>query len=192
MEATLRAQVRRKPVVPSGVLGMALFVVAETMMFAGLVSSFLVTKAQVPGGVWPPPGQPRLPVEETAVNTAALLVSGVLFFVAHRRFSTAAVLAKAPYLAATLLGAFFVAFQGVEWWRLIGQGLAVSSGPHGRFFYLLVGAHALHAIAAHCALFWGLRRLRAGKLLQSEFSTLLVLWTFVVGLWPILYWLVYL
>lgn len=193
MDAVVRPPlVRAQPVVPSGVLGMAIFIVAETMMFAGLVSSFLVTKAQVVGGVWPPPGQPRLPVEETAINTAALIASGVLFFVAHRRFATAAVLAKAPYLAALLLGAFFVAFQGWEWAQMLSVGLTPQSGPHGRFFYLLVGMHALHVVGALCGLSWGWLRLRRGALAQTELTTLLVLWTFVVGLWPVLYVLVYL
>jgi cytochrome c oxidase subunit III len=183
---------QRKPVVPSGVLGMAIFIVAETMMFAGLVSSFLVTKAQVVGGVWPPTGQPRLPAGETAINTAALIASGVLFLLAHRRFKTAAVLAKAPYFAAVALGAFFVAFQGWEWAHMLAQGLTPQSGPHGRFFYLLVGMHAVHVVGALCALVWGWTKLRAGTLAASELTTLAVLWTFVVGLWPVLYVLVYL
>ncbi len=182
----------RKAVVPSGVFGMLLFVAAEMMMFAGLLSAFLVTKASIPGGVWPPPGQPLLPVQATAVNSLALLASGVLLLVARRRFQTTAALAKAPYLAAIVLGTVFVAFQGYEWSQLLAQGLTVESGVHGRFFYLLVGAHALHAIAALGVLTWGHRRLTHGKLTGSELSTIAVLWTFVVGLWPVLYVAVYL
>ncbi|MGB5702243.1 MAG: cytochrome c oxidase subunit 3, partial [Polyangiales bacterium] len=68
--------VRREPVVPSGVLGMLMFVATEIMFFSGLISAFVIGKSNAIGG-WPPPGQPRLPVEETALNTAALLASGV-------------------------------------------------------------------------------------------------------------------
>ena len=64
-------------IVPNGVLGMLLFVAVEVMLFAGLISGFVVVKASAL--VWPPIGQPRLPVEETLVNTAALLLSGFLF-----------------------------------------------------------------------------------------------------------------
>ena len=64
---------RPPPVVPTPVLGMLIFVIAETMMFAGLISAFTIVKAGALG--WPPPGQPRLPVEATAFNTAVLLLS---------------------------------------------------------------------------------------------------------------------
>ena len=43
---------------------------------------------------------------------------------------------------------FFVVFQGFEWVRLIGEGLTMTSGTLGAFFYLIVGMHALHAFAA--------------------------------------------
>ena len=66
--------------IPSGVLGMFMFVAIEMMMFAGLISAFVIVKGAAVGGVWPPPGQPRLPVEDTAFNTAALLLSGATLF----------------------------------------------------------------------------------------------------------------
>ena len=78
----LAAGERRAPAVPSGVLGMLIFVVAEAMLFAGLVSAFTIIRASAV--VWPPRDQPRLPVEETALNTAALLASGLLLFFAQR------------------------------------------------------------------------------------------------------------
>ena len=55
---------------------MIIFVATEIMFFAGLMSAHTIAKATVLGGVWPPPGQPRLPVERTAINTAILLLSG--------------------------------------------------------------------------------------------------------------------
>jgi heme/copper-type cytochrome/quinol oxidase subunit 3 len=36
---------RRNPVVPNGVLGMLIFVVAEVMLFAGLTSAFTIIRA---------------------------------------------------------------------------------------------------------------------------------------------------
>src|SRR5262249_35210924 len=62
---------RPRPALPSAVLGMLIFVSTEVMLFAGLVSAFLILRATAAGS-WPPPGQPRLPLEETALNTAAL------------------------------------------------------------------------------------------------------------------------
>ena len=72
------APVRREPVIPNGVLGMLIFIFTEVMFFSGLISAHAIVKSQQAGLMWPPYGQPRLPVEETALNSLALLVSGVV------------------------------------------------------------------------------------------------------------------
>ena len=64
---------RSTAIVSNGVFGMTLFVLAEAMLFAGLISGIEIIKAS--SMVWPPPGQPRLPIGETALNTAALVAS---------------------------------------------------------------------------------------------------------------------
>ncbi len=181
---------RRTPVVPDGVLGMLLFVFAEATLFAGLISAFAIAKAGAP--VWPPLGQPRLPVEATAINTAALVASGLLLMLSRRRFKVDRVSAEAPFVAALGLGTFFVLFQGYEWVSLIGQGLTMRSSALGSFFYLIVGVHALHAIAALGLLFVTWRRMRRGWLASSQLATAEVFWYFVVGIWPLIYLIVYL
>ena len=190
--ASLRAisDPRLRPILPSPVLGVLLFVIAEMMMFAGLMSAFSIAKAGALG--WPPPGQPRLPVEATAFNTAALLASAVFLFVANSRFARDRNLAKRPLFTAMGLGAFFVAFQGYEWISLIRQGLSLTSSNHGSFFYLIVGMHGLHAIAGLAALGMAALKLRQGRLAPSSFAATQVFWYFVVGLWPLLYFMVYL
>lgn len=181
---------RRKGAVDSRVLGMLIFVASEAMFFAGLISGFTIVRSGAL--VWPPPGQPRLPVEETAINTAALLASGVLLFLARRAFrSDRSRCAK--WLAASIgLGAFFVAFQGVEWVRLIGFGLTLTSSTLGSFFYLIVGIHALHAVIALGLLVRIRQRLRRGWVEDGQFAAVAVFWYFVVGLWPVIYLRVYL
>ena len=181
---------RPRPVVPTPVLGMLLFVVAEAMMFAGLISAFTIVKAGDLG--WPPPGQPRLPVEATAFNTAVLLLSAVFLFLANRRFGMARELARRPLFAAMGLGVFFVCFQGYEWISLIRQGLTLTSSNHGSFFYLIVGMHGLHALAGLAVLGRAAWKLSRGLLAPSTFVAAQLFWYFVVGLWPILYALVYL
>jgi cytochrome c oxidase subunit 3 len=89
------------------------------------------------------------------------------------------------------LGVFFVLFQGYEWVMMIGQGLTLQSSNHGSFFYLIVGLHALHVVAGLTVLSWAWWRLRSGFLSSSFFGAAQVFWFFVVGLWPILYLLVY-
>jgi len=181
----------RTPLVPNAVLGMLIFVATETMLFAGLVSAFTVFRYSA--AVWPPAGQPRLPLEETAVNTAALLASGVLLFTAARLLRRGdSERAHRPLLVSMLLGAFFVIFQGGEWVALIGQGFTLTSSNLGSFFYLIIGLHALHAIAALAVLVYAWLCLRRGSLPAGVLAAAEVFWYFVVGLWPVLYLRVYL
>ena len=66
------------------------------------------------------------------------------------------------------------------------------SSTYGAFFYVIVGAHALHAIPALLALVVMLLRLRAGSLTAEAFAASRIFWYFVVLVWPVLYWKVYL
>ena len=183
--------VKREPILPNGVLGMLMFVATEVMFFSGLISAFVIGKSNAIGG-WPPPGQPRLPIEETALNTAALLASGVLLYCANRAFLKDSPKTKGLLAGSIALGGFFVLFQGAEWVALIGEGLTLTSGQLGGFFYLLVGSHALHVVVGFLILLYTYRRLIAGNLDRFTFWPAQIFWYFVVGVWPVLYWQVYL
>lgn len=176
--------------VNSTLLGMIMFCFVEAMFFAGLISAFTIVKSNAVE--WPPPGQPRLPVESTLLNTVALLLSGVAMFYAGRVFRKNRSAALLPMGIAILLGAFFVAFQGYEWLQLLREGLTLTSSQHGSFFYLIVGMHAAHAVIALGVLVWAWQRLAGLALPYGSFAGVSVFWYFVVGLWPILYWRVYL
>jgi cytochrome c oxidase subunit III len=185
-----RAPLRRQAIGPSGVIGTLIFVVTELMLFAGFISAFSITRASY--NTWPPIGQPRLPLAETSINTLALLASGVVLFYANRAFLREPQSAKKPLLIALALGVFFVVFQGVEWTRLLHEGLTLTSSSHGAFFYLIIGTHAAHAVAAIIALAIVFAKLVRGTLAHSTFLATQVFWYFVVGVWPVLYLRVYL
>lgn len=177
----------------SAVLGMALFVFVEAMLFAGFISAFAIVQSTSPPGAWPPPDQPRLPVGRTAVNTLVLLASGATMIVAARAFGAGDRRRAGRWLGATLaLGAAFVALQGVEWAALLREGLTIRSSHLGSFFYTIVGAHALHALAGLGALAVAWAWLRSGRLNPGHMGAFRLLWLFVVLLWPVLYWQVYL
>ena len=201
-EATLRLAysggappaVRRRPLaIEHGILAMAVFLATETMLFAGLISAFLILRA---GAMqWPPPGQPRLPIEITGLNTLVLLLSAYTMQRAtsasrHPRSSE-----MVRWLGVTAaLGTTFLLVQGVEWMRLIAHGLHASSGTYGASFYTLIGCHAVHVLAAVVALLallvWSLRA--NVERCRTRVAVHRLYWFFVVAVWPILYVLVYL
>jgi len=183
----------RQSPLPSSAIGVGALIFTELMFFAGLISAYFVVRSG--SVVWPPPGQPRLPVEATAANTFVLLASAWALrraVVSVKREGPSSERATSQLGGALGLGAFFVAFQGFEWTRLLGFGLSVSSSVYGSFFYLIIGAHALHAVAGLLALYGALRKLRRGTLEPARLLGPTLFWYFVVGLWPILYILVYL
>lgn len=171
-------------------LALAIFIGTEVMLFAGLISSFLVLE----GGL-PPGGAPLLPLPVTALNTGVLLASGVSVFLALGAIRRDAQAAFRSWLGLTqLLGLVFLLVQGTEWTALVRDGLTLRSGSYGGIFYLLVGLHALHVLGALLWLAEVYRRARGGCYgasahLGPELASLY--WGFVVLLWPALFALLY-
>jgi heme/copper-type cytochrome/quinol oxidase subunit 3 len=166
----------------------------EVMLFAGLVFGFWVLRLAAPA--WPPPLQPRLPVAVTGANTLVLLASAVAMAAAVNAAARGDRRRLLRWLRVTAgLGALFLAVQGYEWLRLVGFGLTVSSGLYGATFYTLIGAHAAHVAVA---LGWvGViaalaSRGRLGAERRAPLLACAAYWSFVVGLWPVLYVSVYL
>jgi heme/copper-type cytochrome/quinol oxidase subunit 3 len=182
---------RRREVAPSGVVGMLIFIMAEIMFFAGLLSAFTITRASALMGVWPPPGQPRLPAEETLINTAALVLSGVVLVFAHFQHKRDPRSVKVPLLISILLGAAFVGLQGKEWVAMLAQGLTLQSSAHGAFFYLIVGTHGVHALGAIGGLAYVLWQATRGTMKAGQLYAAETFWYFVVLLWPLIYARVY-
>lgn len=184
----------RQPPVSNGQLAILIFIAFETMIFAGLVTAYWVLRAN--SFTWPPPDLPRLPLAVTWVNTAMLLVSAYTMWraaVASRADNQEGL--RTALLATVVLGVGFLAVQGSEWARLVGQGLRLSSGTYGATFYTLIGLHALHVVGA---VVWlvavfaiAQRRGFTGK---GDFGVTLcaTYWYFVCALWVVLFGMVYL
>jgi cytochrome c oxidase subunit 3 len=171
---------------------MMLFLFSEGMLFAALVSAFVVLSAGAPS--WPPPGQPRLPLAATAGNALILLVSGwtMLRAVGEARAGGRAL---ARWIWMTLfLGVAFLAGQGIEWTRLLRYGVSSEASVYGATFYAVVGIHAAHLVAGMIVLAVSLGRARRGRYTAARHEGLVLcswFWLFVVFVWPILYLLLY-
>lgn len=184
---------KRRPI-HNARLGMIMFLGAETMLFAGLIGSFLLFR--VANQVWPPPMFPRLPVLITLINTLFLLYSGVTMWRARQAMRQGLQARSVTFLLyTTVLGVVFLGIQGYEWAKLMGVGLTLSSGVYGATFYVLIGTHALHVFGAVIWLMVVLLRAWKGHYRPGRdvgMVTCSMYWFYVVGLWPALYWLVYL
>jgi heme/copper-type cytochrome/quinol oxidase subunit 3 len=183
-----------KPPVGNAYLAMLLFIGADVMFFAGLIGAFVVFRF---GAVdWPPPNQPRLPVAVTGLNTLILLASGYTMLRTWRRLGkwNRQTISKGLAITATL-GSVFLFVQGSEWIKLIKYGLTLSSSVYGAIFYALIGCHAIHVLGAVVWLVIVLMMLQRGGFSAKRnvgIKLAGMYWFLVVGLWPVLYILVYL
>src|SRR5262249_12569439 len=135
----------REPAVSNTRLAIVIVITAESMLFAGLIGMYLVFRLSQ---AWPPPNLPRLPVGVAALNTVVLFASLVPLTRALRGARAHDATGRGGVQIAALLGALFLAVQGVEWLRLLAHGLTPSSSVYGGTFYLLIGCHGLHVLAA--------------------------------------------
>ncbi|MFQ6113136.1 MAG: heme-copper oxidase subunit III [bacterium] len=181
------------PSIDKALLGILMFIGTEIMFFGGLISTFLILRA---GAVtWPPPTQPRLPIEVTGINTVILLLSGYTMHRALQAIRQGHLRALTNWFAVTaLFGGIFLAVQGSEWIRLVDFGLTFTSSIYGATFYTLIGCHGLHVLGALIFLLYVLIAAIGRRYSSTEHTSLTlcgVYWYFVVGIWPVLYLLVY-
>ncbi|MDP6931121.1 MAG: heme-copper oxidase subunit III [Planctomycetota bacterium] len=177
----------------NAVVGTSVFIFTEVMFFCGLVSAYLVLRSHTE---WPPADQPRLPVMVTGINTVVLLASAVsVWGVPGALRSDRPDIAKQWLLTTILMGVTFLAIQGYEWTRLIGFGLTTNSSLYGAMFYIVIGAHAAHVVGGIAMLSLVRRKMTRGAYSASNLDGVVAMrlfWLFVVGVWPILYVMVYL
>jgi cytochrome c oxidase subunit III len=135
---------------PSGKLGMWVFLISDAVTFATLLasSSFLRIWSQN----WPHPATVlNLPI--AGVMTGLLLASSIAM-----AFSLAAlkqgnqIRFRTALLLTILGGLLFLLLQAWEWLHLIHQGLTLAQNPwgarlFGASFYVLTGFHGCHVIA---------------------------------------------
>jgi cytochrome c oxidase subunit III len=135
-----------RPATESYRLGTLVFLMAGTMLFAGLVGGYLVLRYA--SGAWPGPGLPHLPVRLAGFNTAVIALSSLAFQRAVRALRGLDARGLRRWLfAAAALGVLFLALQVAQWILLVRGGLTFSGTTYGATFYTLTGVHAVHALS---------------------------------------------
>jgi heme/copper-type cytochrome/quinol oxidase subunit 3 len=183
-------------------LGMWVFLLSEVMFFTGLIGAYIILRFATPEA-FTEPGQ-VLNVGLTAFNTFVLICSSVTMvkaFAAVEQGNQREL--RLWLLATTLLGAFFLSVQGIEYYKLVEHGFvpqvatyAAEGAPlYGMTFYTLTGFHGAHVTIGVLALiFTVVKAFRGGYTVANHGGVEIMglYWHFVDLVWIILFTLVYL
>lgn len=126
---------------------MWLYIVSMVMLFAGLTSAYLVSRAE---GRWTAFSLPAV----FWASTGLILASSATLWMAQKSARQALMGRLAAWLVATLvLGLCFLLAQLVGFAQLRQAGVYLSGGNAGAsFLYMLPGLHGLHLVAGLVAL----------------------------------------
>jgi cytochrome c oxidase subunit III len=193
MSATAHSTEAASTGIPSGKLGMWLFLASEVMFFTGLLGAYLVLRAGQ--ARWPHPGE-ELNIPAGAINTLILLTSSMTMALAvgaaHQR--NVAKL-RGGLLLTVILGCAFLGVKGWEYSVKFTHGHAPGNGIFFDCYFMLTGLHGLHVLIGVLANLWFLgltvkRDFLAAQGHRVELSGLY--WHFVDVVWIFLFPLVYL
>lgn len=175
-------------------LGMIVALGSWSMMFGSLFFLYFGMRARAP--MWPPAGQPALPVAIPALATLVLLASSFALSRGVRQLARGRRSALVPWLLATLaLGAGFVALQFHTWRSLWSVGLVPSNGTYASLFYGLTVLHAVHVAAGILVLLVVLVRALLGTYTEHNVVRVRVaamFWHFVDAVWLLMFVSIYL
>lgn len=153
--ATHTGPMARRPLASGGGLDPAqlvvwLFLGTVVMLFAAFSSAYLIRRAGSDWQVVSLPGILRL-------TTLVLALSSVTLELGRRALTQRDAL---RWVSATaLLGLVFVVGQLYGWRQLVADGIYLPTSPHGAFFYIMTGLHALHLAGGIVFVAWVAARL---------------------------------
>jgi cytochrome c oxidase subunit 3 len=172
--------------------GVVLFLVAESAIFLGLFTAYLIYRSVMPA--WPPEGTPELELLLPGVNSIILISSS---FVMHKgqaaiRNNDNAGLQKWFGLTAAM-GIIFLAGQMYEYFHL---EMGLTTNLFASCFYVLTGFHGLHVTFGLLLILSVLWRSRQPGHYSSTshfgVEAAELYWHFVDVVWIVLFILVYL
>jgi len=171
--------------------GLATFLVADGMTFAGFFAAYLTFKAVNP---LPPGSTYELELLLPTINTVLLLVSSFTFHRAGSQCRSGQMASSRLWLLlTTALGAAFLAGQMVEYFTL---PFGLRDNLFASTFYALTGFHGLHVtLGVICILIVWWQARAGGRITPSQHFGLEaaeLYWHLVDGIWVVLYGILYL
>ena len=172
--------------------GLATFLVADGMTFAGFFAAYLTFKAVNPlpeGSIY------ELELPLPILNTVLLLVSSATFHRAGKALHENAIgLCRKWLLVTACLGLAFLASQMLEYFTL---PFGLTENLFASTFYAATGFHGLHVTLGALMIFivWWQSRVNGGRITPYNSFPLEaaeLYWHFVDGIWVILFVILYL
>ena len=172
--------------------GVATFLVADAMTFAGFFAAYLTFHAVnplEPGAVY------ELELPLPILNTVLLLVSSATFHKAGQKLRQRDNSGCRQWLLITAaLGLAFLASQMVEYFTL---PFGLTDNLFASTFYALTGFHGLHVTlgALMILIVWWQCRIPSGRITadnQFPLEAVELYWHFVDGIWVVLFLILYL
>ncbi|MCX7894916.1 MAG: cytochrome c oxidase subunit 3 [Thermoanaerobaculum sp.] len=169
----------------AGRLGMRLFLLSLSILFAASLVGILVVRAQAPS--WPPPGAPSLP-QGLWVSTALILLSSWTLWRAQKSWAHGGEVRVAGWLMATSLVALvFLANQTVSWLAMAPAVKATATALYAFSFFLLTVLHAVHVLGGLVSLGFVTAKAWGGSLTQQGLNYAAMYWHFLTVVWLVLF-----
>jgi len=147
--------------------------------FAALVIAYIWRSGMA--SYWQPFRLPRV----LWLSTALIVLSSATLEIARRVFRHGLWrVADRLLLATAALGLAFLGAQLIAWRDLLEQGAYLLDNPHGAFFYLFTGLHAVHLLGGLIGLFAVLFGRRKRRELVDVVA---YYWHFLCVLWLVLF-----
>jgi len=174
--------------VPTGRLAMWWVLASETVVFGGLLGSYVMMRLR--HGAWADEAA-NTSTWAGAFNTLVLLTSSLSAVLAHQAAERGDGAKAARLLRYTMLGGVvFLLVKAFEWRHEIAEGFTITSGLFWSFYYTAAGLHAAHVLAGMIALFIVSRTAaRSAELHRVE--NVGIYWHFVDVVWIFLFPLLY-
>lgn len=170
--------------------GFVVFLISETFIFLSFFGGYIIYKTTAFN--WLPPGVSGLEIKEPAINTAVLVTSSFVIYLAERALLKHDLTKFRLFLLLTMaMGTYFLVGQAIEWSNL---SFGFTAGVFGGMFYLLTGFHGLHVLSGIILqlIIFG-RSFIPGNYDSGHFgvNATSLFWHFVDVIWIVLFVLIY-
>ncbi len=168
----------------TGKLAAATFIASEAVFFGFLIIAYIYYSTSPAHG---PTARASLDPARTLIFTICLFASSGTLWFAERRFAANQRTSFRIWLGATiLLGAIFLAGQGMEYAGLLRKSITPERNLFGATFFTLTGFHGFHVLC-------GLLALIVVLVVRTPPSVgaVAIYWHFVDFVWLVIFSLVY-